>query len=141
MSEKYLIALAQTTAGEDREANRVKAEMTVAKAASEGARLVAFPEMGFDPFFPQYPTDPGYFEWAERLPGPTSERFGKIAAANDIAVLINIYETDRPGQYFDSTAVIDSGGELLGATRMMHICETPGFHEKFTSIIPALHAI
>ena len=131
MSEKYRIALAQTTAGEDREANRAKAEQTVARAASQGAALVAFPEMGFDPFFPQHPTDPGYFGWAETLPGPTSGRFGKAAAANNIAVLINIYETDRPGQYFDSTAVLDSDGGLLGATRMMHICETPGFHEKF----------
>ena len=131
MSEKYRIALAQTTASEDREANKAKAEKTVARAASEGAALVAFPEMGFDPFFPQYPTDEKYFEWAETLPGPTSERFGKAAAANGIAVLINIYETDLPGQYFDSTAVLDGKGELLGRTRMMHICETPGFHEKY----------
>lgn len=131
MSDTIRIALAQTTAGEDREANRAKAEATIARAAQAGASLVAFPEMAFDPFFPQYPTDPKYFDWAEKILGPTSERFAGAAADHRIAVLINFYETSERGQYFDSTAVLDSDGILLGACRMMHVCETPGFHEKY----------
>jgi beta-ureidopropionase len=131
MSEMFRIALAQTTAGEDRGFNRKKAEKTVARAAKEKAALVAFPEMAFDPFFPQYPTDQKYFEWAEKIPGPTCQRFADIAEANKIAVLINHYETSARGQYFDTTTVIDHEGILLGVCRMMHICETPGFHEKY----------
>jgi len=131
MSDTLRIALAQTSAGGDREANRKKAEATVAKAAEEGAALVAFPEMAFDPFFPQYPTDPKFFDWAEKIPGPTSARFATAAMENKIAVLINIYETSERGQYFDSTAALDADGILLGVCRMMHVCETPGFHEKY----------
>jgi len=131
MEDSLRIALAQTTAGEDRKANRVKAEEMIAEAAAGGASLVAFPEMAFDPFFPQHPTDPRYFDWAEPIPGPTTERCSKAAAKNGIAVLLNIYETAARGQYFDATAVLDAKGKLLGACRMMHICETPGFHEKY----------
>ncbi len=44
-------------------------------------------------------------------------------------MVINLYE--RAGdRYFDTSAVIDSNGELKGVTRMVHIMDGPGFHER-----------
>jgi predicted amidohydrolase len=131
MMEKPIIALAQMTVGPDREANRQKAEQFIKEAAGMKATLVAFPEISFDPFFPQYPSKPEYFDWAEKVPGPTTERFAALAQRNVIGVLLNLLQKGEPGQYFDGTAVIDSCGNLLGVSQMMHICDTPGFHEKY----------
>jgi len=131
VSTRCKVALAQVTAGEDREANRAKAERIIEEAAGAGAALVAFPEMAFEPFFPQYPTDVKYFGWAEGVPGPTSERFADAARRHSIGLLINLFQRGERGQYFDATAALDPEGRLLGVAHMMHICETPGFHEKF----------
>lgn len=131
MNEVFRLALAQVTAGEDRENNREKAESIIAEAAAAEADLIAFPEMAFEPFFPQHPTDPQYFNWAEKIPGPTTDRFAAAAERHKIALLLNLYQKAERGQYFDATAVVDSRGHLLGLTQMMHVCETPGFHEKY----------
>jgi beta-ureidopropionase len=131
MSDAFTIALAQFASGEDREANRVKGEKMVAEAAAKGASLVAFPEMAFEPFFPQHPTAPRYFDWAETVPGPTSQRFAEAALDNSVAVFINLLQRMERGQYFDSTVALSADGRIGGFSHMMHICETPGFHEKY----------
>jgi N-carbamoylputrescine amidase len=131
MSETLTIALAQTVAGPDREANRARAGELVRTASTAGAALIAFPEMAFDPFFPQHPTEAHFFSWAETVPGPTSERFARLAAEHKIAVFLNLFQAAERGQYFDATVALAADGEHLGVTQMLHICETPGFHEKF----------
>lgn len=131
MSRSITIALAQTTADADRERNRNRAEELVAAAARAGAGLIAFPEMAFDPFFPQHPTDARFFDWAEPVPGPTTQRFAALARERKIAVFLNLFQSAERGQYFDATVVLDADGAHCGVAQMLHICETPGFHEKF----------
>ncbi|HET6372798.1 MAG TPA: nitrilase-related carbon-nitrogen hydrolase, partial [Candidatus Polarisedimenticolia bacterium] len=44
--------------------------------------------------------------------------------------VFNLYERDERGRRFDSSPVFDADGRLLGVTRMVHIADFPGFHEK-----------
>ncbi len=125
------VALAQLAAGPDREANRVAALEAIEQAARAGARLVVFPEMGFDRFFPQYRADARFFDWAEPIPGPTVERLQAAARAHGIAIVANIFERAGRGEYYDASPVIDAGGRLLGRSRMVHIAEATLFNEKF----------
>jgi len=125
------IALAQVAALEDRAGNLARALDLIAEAASKGATLICFPEMGFDHFFPQYRADPRFFDLAEPVPGPTVERLQAAARDHGIAVVANIFECAAPGEYYDCSPVIDAGGALLGRTRMVHIAEAPLFNEKF----------
>ncbi len=46
-----------------------------------------------------------------------------------MVTVLNTYEKDGD-KTFDSSPVIDADGEILGVTRMVHIMEGPGFHEK-----------
>lgn len=131
MKESFKLALAQTTVSEDRRQNRSKGLESVARAAEAGAELVGFPEMAFDPFFPQYPGNAEYFQWAERLDGPTCQSFAQAARQHSIAVVINILQVMARGQYFDASVVLAENGRVAGHSHMMHICETPGFHEKY----------
>jgi N-carbamoylputrescine amidase len=125
------IALAQLSASDDIEKNIQKAEHFMRKAAENQAHIICFPEMGFIKFFPQYRTDKKYFNYAEPVPGPTVERFQKLAKKYSLVTIINIFEQEGSGFYFNTTPVIDQNGTLLGKAQMIHIAEEPFFNEKY----------
>lgn len=125
------IALAQFTHSGDRAASVEKAVAWMGRAAADGASVIVFPEMAFDFFFPQVRADARYFDWAEPIPGPTTRRFQEAAANHGIVTVINLFERAGPGRYYDASPVIDADGTLLGASRMIHIAEEPGYNEKY----------
>ena len=115
----------------ERSASVDKAIEWLAQAADAGAELIVFPELAFDFFFPQVHADSSYFDWGEPIPGPTTERFQGAAAEHGIVTVINLFERAGPGRYYDTCPVIDADGSLLGASRMLHIAEEPGYNEKY----------
>ncbi len=125
------IACAQFQQVGDRAASLKKALDWVARAADRGADLIVFPELAFDFFFPQVRADTRYFDWAEPIPGPTTECFQAAAAQHKIVIVLNVFERAAPGRYYDASPVIDADGTLLGVSRMLHIAEEPGYNEKF----------
>lgn len=102
--------------------------MKQAKAA--GAHLIAFPELAIDRFFPQVEGQVGARALAEPIPGPTADRVAAMARELSLVTVFNMYELDRGGRRFDSSPVFDADGSLLGVTRMVHIADFAGFHEK-----------
>ncbi len=123
------IALVQQKAGEDRNANRARGIAAVRAAARDGARLVCFAELAFDPFWPQVPATAAAADNAEAVPGPTTEAFSELARELGVVIVLNVFERD--GQHcYDSSPVIDADGSLVGVTRMLHITEYPCFHEQ-----------
>ena len=129
-SQSVRIALVQQSVDPDRERNVEKGLKAVRQAAASGARLVVFPEVAFDHFFPQRPAgDTIPWELAESIPGPTTDRFAVLARELGVVIVLNLYERDGD-RAFDSSPVIDADGSLLGVTRMLHIAEMPGFHEQ-----------
>lgn len=124
------IALVQSRAGPDREANLARALASMRDARAGGAGLVVFPELALDRFFPQYRSC-GWAEGAaEPVPGPTTDRIAALARELSLVTVFNLYERDGEGRTFDSSPVIDADGTLLGVTRMVHITEYEGFHEQ-----------
>jgi len=122
------IALIQQRATLDISDNLARGVDAVQRAAVDGARLVAFPELAFLPFFPQKRAWSGADAFAETIPGPTTDIFQRLAAELGIVLVLNLYERDGQSTY-DSSPVIDADGKLLGVTRMVHIIEAPCFHE------------
>jgi beta-ureidopropionase len=122
------IALAQQHASTDREENIARGIMALKQAASGGARLVAFPELSFQRFFPQRIRSAQPSPWAESIPGPTTDLFSRWARELGIVVVINLYEKSG-ARYYDSSPVIDADGSILGISRMVHIMNGPCFHE------------
>jgi beta-ureidopropionase len=125
------IALAQVAAGPEREENVSRALRMMRDARDAGAQLIVFPEMSVDPFFPQYRAEKRYFDWAEPVPGPLTERFGEQAALLGIATVINVFERAAPGRTYDCSPVFDTDGNYLGKQRMIHILEGPGYNERY----------
>lgn len=124
------VALVQQHATEDRDENLDRALGALERAAEAGARLVVYPELARDRFFPRHEGFPDAARLAEPVPGPTTERLARSAAERSVVVVFNLYEEADDGRRFDSSPVIDADGELLGTTRMVHITDYEGFHER-----------
>jgi predicted amidohydrolase len=123
------IALVQQRATGDRSANRARGLEALEKAAAQGARLVCFAELSFDPFYPREPAPADVAALAEPVPGLTTEAFAALASRLGVAVVLNILERDGERTY-DCSPVIDSDGTLLGKTRMVHVPDFASFHER-----------
>ncbi len=123
------IALIQQRAGEDKRRNLERGLAAMERAAGDGAELVAFAELAFEPFWPQRPAAGDVRQLAEPVPGPTTEAFQARAAELGVVTILNLYELDGERCY-DCSPVIDADGTLLGRTRMVHITDYPCFHEQ-----------
>jgi predicted amidohydrolase len=122
------IALIQQRASNDRKANRAKGLEALERAAEQGAQLVCFAELAFEPFYPQVPATGDVRGLAEPIAGPTTEAFASAASRLGIAVVLNLFELDGDRTY-DSSPVIGPDGKLLGKTRMVHVPDYTCFHE------------
>jgi len=123
------LALVQQHATPDKAANVARGLDALERAARAGARLVAFAELAFEPFYPQDPAGPEVWRLAEPVPGPIVEAFQRRARELGVVVVLNLYERDGDRTY-DCSPVIDADGTLLGRARMVHITEYACFHES-----------
>jgi len=123
------IALIQQHATRNKETNIARGIKALEEAASKGVQLVAYPELAFDFFLPQYPASPESLDLAEPVPGPTTELFSQKAKELGVVIVLNLFEREGERTY-DTSPVINADGEIIGKTRMIHIIEAPCFHEK-----------
>jgi N-carbamoylputrescine amidase len=128
--DKFRVGLVQMAMSSDPQANEEKAAAKVEEAARKGAQVVCLPEMYRTPYFCQR-EDAALFDLAEPVPGPSSERFSKVAKQAGVAVVVPIFEKRAAGLYHNSAIVIDADGERVGLYRKMHIPDDPAFYEKF----------
>jgi beta-ureidopropionase len=123
-------ALVQATWTGDKESMISRHEEQARLAAAEGARVICFQELFYGPYFCQV-QDARYYEYAESVPGPTTERFQAIARELGLVMVLPAYEQEQPGVLYNTAAVIDSDGSYLGKYRKQHLPHVAGFWEKF----------
>ena len=124
------VALVQERNQGDAEANLAVIEQRVAEAARQGARLVLLQELHNGAYFCQHESV-HEFDLAERIPGPTTERLGKLARQHGVVLVGSLFEKRATGLYHNTAVVLDADGSIAGKYRKMHIPDDPGFHEKF----------
>ncbi|GGL00708.1 nitrilase-related carbon-nitrogen hydrolase [Mangrovihabitans endophyticus] len=123
-------ALVQTTWTGDKE-SMIKAHEDYARdAAGQGAKVICFQELFYGPYFCQV-QDSAYYDYAEAIPGPTTERFQALAAELGMVMILPMYEQEQPGVLYNTAAVLDADGTYLGKYRKNHIPQVKGFWEKF----------
>ncbi len=123
------LALIQQCTSYNKESNINKGMEALKKAAHQGAQIVCYSELAFEPFYPQEKAKSNVIELSETVPGPTTEAFSSLAAQYGVVVVFNLLEKDGTNTY-DTSPIINSDGTLLGKTRMIHITDYPCFHEK-----------
>jgi N-carbamoylputrescine amidase len=123
------IALVQQHATTDRGDNLARGLAALDRAADQGADLVCYAELAFEPFHPQRVAPADVAALAEPIDGPIVTRFRERARARGVAVVLNFFE--RAGaRTYDCSPVIDADGALLGRARMVHITDYQCFHEQ-----------
>jgi N-carbamoylputrescine amidase len=130
MSNIVRAALVQTNWTGDQESMIKAHEEYARQAAADGAKVICFQELFYGPYFCQL-QDPKFYEYAESVPGPTTERFGALAKELGMVMVLPVYEQEQPGVLYNTAAVIDADGKYLGKYRKNHIPQVKGFWEKF----------
>jgi N-carbamoylputrescine amidase len=127
---KTTVAATQFACTEDRRANLETAERVVRAAAAKGANIILIQELFETPYFCKG-HEPRFFDLALPIAeNPAVQRFQKLARELNVVLPASVYE--RAGNaFYNSAAIIDADGSLLGTYRKTHIPESPGYHEKF----------
>ncbi len=123
------IALIQQTAIENKTKNLKKGLESIDKAAANGAKIIVFAELAFEPFYPQFPAGHNKNQLAETIDGQIITALRESAVKNKVVIIPNFFEL-KDGKTYDSSPVINIDGNILGVTRMKHIPDYAFFHEK-----------
>lgn len=124
------LAATQMACDWDVAGNLDRAERLVRRAAAEGATVVLLQELFETPYFCQDQAHE-FFALARPVEGnPTIARFA--ALARELGVVLPVSFFERAGQaFFNSVAMVDADGTVLGIYRKSHIPDGPGYTEKF----------
>ena len=124
------VAATQFACSWDLPANADKAEDLVRRAAKAGAQVVLIQELFAAPYF-CITQRAEYFDLALPFDGhPLIARFS--ALAKELGVVLPLSFFERAGQaHYNSIAMIDADGLVLGRYRKSHIPQGPGYEEKF----------
>jgi len=124
------LGLIQTACSADSAANLEHTLALAERAARRGARIICTQELFRSQYFCQS-EDHGNFRLAEKIPGPSTDAFRKLAKKFRVVVVASLFEKRAAGVYHNTAAVIDADGSLLGCYRKMHIPDDPLYYEKF----------
>ncbi|MGE4341678.1 MAG: N-carbamoylputrescine amidase [Bacilli bacterium] len=124
------VAATQMSISWNIEDNLIKAEQMVRKAAQAGAKIILLQELFKTPYFCQI-ENYDYFKLAEEYPhSQLIARFQKLAQELDVVLPISFFEKDG-NVFFNSLAMVDADGTILGKYRKAHIPTGQCYEEKF----------
>ena len=127
---KVTLAATQFACSWDLPANADRAEALVRQAAGKGAGVILVQELFAAPYF-CIEQRPEYFDLAAPMAGhPLIARFADLA--RELGVVLPCCYFEKAGQvFFNSCAMIDADGRVLGNYRKSHIPQGPGYEEKY----------
>jgi N-carbamoylputrescine amidase len=123
------IAGIQMNCSPDKARNLEKACLLARIAIERGANMICFQELFNSHWFP-VDINPGNFQLAEEVPGPTTETLQEMARKSQVVIILPFFEKDPGGLYFNTAVVIDADGQILGKYRKIHIPQIPLWEEK-----------
>lgn len=127
---KLTVAAIQMSCTWNIEANLVKAEHLVSEAQSKGAQVILVQELLETPYFCQI-ENPEFFKLATTLENnPGVNHFQAIARKLQIVLPFSFFER-KNNAFYNSVALIDATGNILGVYRKTHIPDGPGYEEKY----------
>ena len=124
------VAALQLAFNDDIDANIAAVSELVREAAAKGAKVVLPPEL-FEGLYFCRTEDEGLFANAHPVDShPAVLAMQKLAAELKVHIPTSFFEADGPHHY-NSLAMIDDAGRIMGVYRKSHIPDGPGYEEKF----------
>jgi len=130
VSDTIVIGLLQSRCVGDASQNLEHAIKEIRQATREGAHVVCTHELFLGEYFCRT-EDHAKFQFAEAIPGPTTDALATVAREHRVVILASLFERRAAGIYHNTCAVIDADGSLVGSYRKMHIPDDPLYYEKF----------
>ncbi len=112
------------------EENVCRLESKIRNLAARGAELIVLEELHNGLYFCQT-EETNLFDQAETIPGPSTNRFGKLAAELQVVLVLSLFEKRAAGLYHNTAVVLEKDGSIAGLYRKMHIPDDPAYYEKF----------
>jgi agmatine deiminase len=123
------VGLIQTIVSDNVVSNMEKTLEKIEEASRMGAEIVCLQELYRTKYFPQEEKqDAG--KYAETIPGESTRVFSELAKKNKIVIIAPVFEKASNGKYYNSAAIIDADGKILGSYRKIHVPHDPLFYEK-----------
>jgi N-carbamoylputrescine amidase len=124
------VAATQMACSWDLDANVARAMELVREAASRGANIILIQELFETPYFPVEEREE-HFALAKPLEGhPTIAKMSALARELEVVLPVSFFE--RAGNaHFNSLAMVDADGSVMGVYRKSHIPDGPGYEEKY----------
>lgn len=124
------VAVIQCPLGDDRETNVARVVDHVRAAAARGANVILPPELFEGPYFCRVEDERELLRAMPFEGNPTIARFAELARELGVVIPVSFFE--RAGQaYYNSLAMVDADGTVMGLYRKSHIPDGPGYQEKF----------
>ena len=119
------VAVVQMAMVEDAAANLARAAELIREAAGRGAQVILLPELFEGPYFPRT-MERADFERATSLAdNPALAELSALCRAHRCVVPVSFFERDGD-RFYNSLAVLDAAGSLLGTYRKSLIPDGPG---------------
>jgi N-carbamoylputrescine amidase len=111
------------------DANISRAERHVREAAARGAQIILLPELFETPYF-CIEQDTRHLALAAPLAQSRAvQHFRELARELGVVLPVSFFEREHVA-YFNSIAIVDADGSILGVYRKSHIPNGPGYQEK-----------
>ncbi len=124
------VAATQMACSNDTDQNVINAEKLVRQAASEGAQIILIQELFESQYFCMDQKEE-LFELSKPFDNhPTIKKFSELAKELNVVLPVSFFEKANRAHY-NSVAIIDADGSILGKYRKSHIPDGPGYQEKF----------
>jgi N-carbamoylputrescine amidase len=124
------VAALQLALGGDIMANIDAVEAHVREAAQHGARIILPPELFEGPYFCQTQDEHFFATAAPTQSHAAVQAMQRLASELEVYIPCSFFERDGP-HYYNSLAMIDDQGGIMGVYRKSHIPDGPGYTEKF----------
>jgi len=93
----------------------------IEKASQQGCRIILPPELCTIEYEKFYTKDTKHFDWAEPIPGPSTEAVGAITRKHGNYVILPIFERAAPGIYYNAAATVGPDGTVVDNYRKTHV--------------------
>lgn len=130
MKKTITLGLVQHTCSTDLADNLKKTIAGIRAAVQQGAQLVLLQELHATHYFCQQESAEN-FNYAESIPGPSTDQFAQLAAELNIVIVASIFERRTAGIYHNTAVVLDGKHGIVGTYRKMHIPDDPDYYEKY----------
>ncbi|TWU22544.1 N-carbamoyl-D-amino acid hydrolase [Novipirellula galeiformis] len=130
MTRNVKLGLVQMKDAGSKSAMIENASQWIRDSARQGAQIICLQELFYGPY-PCQSEDHRMFDWAESIPGESTEALAKLAKELEVVIVAPIFERRAPGLYHNTVVVLDADGSTAGVYRKMHIPDDPLFYEKF----------